>query len=98
MNTQQNNIDLSRWVILSEPGEKILSINLDNLKHIDWCTSGLSVQLTFLDDRKSFLSCKSKNAQKLAELFGINSLIGMIEVTFGCTFEELEDQQKQIPF
>lgn len=98
MRSNQNNIDLTRWVILSEPGEKIMSINLDNLKHINWCTHGLYVELTFLDDRQLNFRCKSKSAQKLAELFGINSLIGMIEINKGRSFQELEDDEDQIGF
>jgi hypothetical protein len=94
-----NNIDLSDWFILNEPGEKMYAIHLTNVKYIDWCTrSTLKTEIYFMDNQYISFDVQSKTAAKLASIFGIDDLISYIEKSLGCSLAEQQAENNKIGF
>lgn len=96
-----NNINLSDWLILNEPSEKMYAIHLANVKYISWCSrSTLNTEIHFLGQSTDYIyfDCRSKTAAKLASIFGIDDLISYIEKSLGCSLAEQQTENDKIGF
>lgn len=96
-----NNINLSDWLVLNEPGERMYSIYVPNIAYIEWFDENtLSTEVHFIGQARDhiYFSCKSKTAAKLASYFGIDDLISEIEKRLGCSLAEQQAKIDEIGF
>jgi hypothetical protein len=95
-----NNIDLTQWLILNEPGEPMLAIHLANIKYIEWCNESLNTRIYFIDGPQGSMSidCRSKNAKKLALIFGIDNFILKVEESLGRSIDDIQAEIDKIGF